>query len=759
MPDGFKSLFEDFLVAPHWYPVIPIIGFLIIAAASVGASSSEDEWREGSSAGAWPAPAALSLIVIAVAGILGKYAGDLVTLIVYTVVAVICGIAAGNRGIVRSWVAEGGVVPMLIRDIVLLIVAIVGTVIALEASWNTKFPLINPLSLAIEICLVTGIILALYFLGQRSGAIVWPAVLLAGFAGICQYFLARFKGVAILPSDLLAMPTALRVKEGYSFVFDGRCLWGPLAATIALCALSMLGNLPDDEPKQVEIPRGRHSAQFVTLPAEDDPKVKWNKVLKVVINLLIGVGCAAAVAAAMVFPKYIHGLGLKFDYSDTLGSYKNNGFLTSFVAVAQDLPISAPAGYSRAKATELQTTLDERYEQELGSKESRAQAVAQFEAEKPSIVVVMNESFADLSVYDKLHCGYEGPTYFKSIGDGLLRGNLTVSVIGGGTCNTEFEFLTGNNYAFVGGGKYPFITYSMKVESLPSQLAALGYSTHAIHPNDPTNWKRDEAYKELGFDEFIDISSFEEAPQLHMGATDASTYEKIIDILKVDPSPQFIFDVTMQNHGSYNLDNIPDDKKVNYQPEGVVEVEAAEEAAKEDPEALAVTTEDAAALNEYLACIQASDSDLKWLIEQLKGLDRKVVLVFFGDHQPPFSPLYNDLYCADDLDTLPHTERVYQSSYIIWANYDVAGAEQKSDPAMMSADTLGALTFNLIGAPLSSYQQARLTLQQEVRAINSFGYLGADDTWYAPDDAESPYAESYQSFAQLNHLNFGSRVV
>ena len=36
-----------------------------------------------------------------------------------------------------------------------------------------------------------------------------------------------------------------------------------------------------------------------------------------------------------------------------------------------------------------------------------------------------------------------------------------VSVMGGGTANSEFEFLTGNSMAFIGTGKYPYQLYDL----------------------------------------------------------------------------------------------------------------------------------------------------------------------------------------------------------------------------------------------------------------------------------------------------------
>ena len=62
----------------------------------------------------------------------------------------------------------------------------------------------------------------------------------------------------------------------------------------------------------------------------------------------------------------------------------------------------------------------------------------------------MNESFSDLDIGGTTIA--EGMTpYFNSL-ENTIRGNLYVSVRGGGTCNTEYETLTGNSTAFFQAG-------------------------------------------------------------------------------------------------------------------------------------------------------------------------------------------------------------------------------------------------------------------------------------------------------------------
>ena len=59
----------------------------------------------------------------------------------------------------------------------------------------------------------------LYFLGLRSGSLVAVGMSFLFFVGIAQYFISQFKQSSILPSDLMALGTAMAVSDGYDFVF------------------------------------------------------------------------------------------------------------------------------------------------------------------------------------------------------------------------------------------------------------------------------------------------------------------------------------------------------------------------------------------------------------------------------------------------------------------------------------------------------------------------------------------------------------
>lgn len=134
----------------------------------------------------------------------------------------------------------------------------------------------------------------------------------------------------------------------------------------------------------------------------------------------------------------------------------------------------------------------------------------------PNVIAIMNETFSDLSEYPGLEGTNAAPTFFHEVADdSLAAGDVYVSAMGGGTCNSEFEFLTGASMGNMGGGVYPYVLYDLEgVDNLASYFRGLGYGTHAIHPAEAANWRRDRIYEQLGFDTFDDITSMEDADTL-----------------------------------------------------------------------------------------------------------------------------------------------------------------------------------------------------------------------------------------------------
>ena len=124
----------------------------------------------------------------------------------------------------------------------------------------------------------------------------------------------------------------------------------------------------------------------------------------------------------------------------------------------------------------------------------------------PNVIVIMNESFSDLSVVGDIETNVPYMPYIDSIQDETIQGNAYVSTIGTGTSNTEYEFLTGNTMAFLPAGSNAYQLYVKEQQpSLVSTLMSQGFSANAFHPYFESSWNRPQVYEDMGFEDFISV--------------------------------------------------------------------------------------------------------------------------------------------------------------------------------------------------------------------------------------------------------------
>jgi phosphoglycerol transferase MdoB-like AlkP superfamily enzyme len=583
------------------------------------------------------------------------------------------------------------------------------TFVAIEMPSNPYLTSFNLYGMLVEIVVVFLLLLVFHLLFQRGGAGGAVVVALLFVAGLAEYFVVEFKDQPIMVSDILSIGTAAAVSGTYTYRVDVDVV---RALALAMATILMLSLTPVVRRRE-----GKARALRV--------------VANVGLAVLLGLGTGVGIMKVNLTDTF----GIVVGGWAPLASYWRQGFLTAFITSIQDLKPGKPEGYSNSSAEKTVESYAATYDSTLGSSESRTAAEAQFASQKPTVIAIMNESFCDMSVYDDLGGAYTGPAWFDSYDGAIAKGALYVSPYGAGTCNTEFEFLTGTSMAFLGNGVYPYMVYDLQgVDSLASQLGALGYTTTAMHPNYATNWNRDVVYPDLGFDSFLDISDFVGAERIRGKVSDAATYDKILELLQNDDSPQFVFDVTMQNHSSYDTGQLPDMK--HYTVDG-----------QDDPE-----------LDEYLDLVDISDQALEEFIGELSKLDRPVVVVFFGDHQPKIASQYNDLLYPNEADANAHEQRTRQTCYMVWANYDVAGVSQLNDNSEISTNYLGAYLLQLIGAPLSDYQKMELVVRQDMPNINLSGYQTADGTWYEQDQTSSASSLREDLWAAQYHELFADGV-
>lgn len=230
----------------------------------------------------------------------------------------------------------------------------------------------------------------------------------------------------IQPGDLSAISTAAAVAgTGYTFSISLFCV-----LSMGFTAIAML------------------LCEYAGLVAPHRQKGAANAKRMLLTNLLVAVLCLGGVTAHVTLIDYYNTLGITVYTWRPLESYWREGYLPAFISAAQSIKPPKPADYSVDDAKATLKKYAKAYDKSDAAKsDERAAAKEQFDSEKPTVIAIMNETFSDLSIYQNMRAGYEGPQYFKNLSNCLSRGKLYVSAYGGGTANTEFEFMTGNSMA------------------------------------------------------------------------------------------------------------------------------------------------------------------------------------------------------------------------------------------------------------------------------------------------------------------------
>ena len=323
----------------------------------------------------------------------------------------------------------------LVAAVLCLLLAGVFALLGMEVSSNHDFTWVYPLCILLEWAIIATLMTGLFFLFQRHGAA--PAVL--AFAlfvlGIAEFFVITFKSMPIQPGDLSAISTAAAVAgTGYTFSISLFCV-----LSMGFTAIAML------------------LCEYAGLVAPHRQKGAANAKRMLLTNLLVAVLCLGGVTAHVTLIDYYNTLGITVYTWRPLESYWREGYLPAFISAAQSIKPPKPADYSVDDAKATLKKYAKAYDKSDAAKsDERTAAKEQFDSEKPTVIAIMNETFSDLSIYQNMRAGYEGPQYFKSLSNCLSRGKLYVSAYGGGTANTEFEFMTGNSMANLGSGVYPY---------------------------------------------------------------------------------------------------------------------------------------------------------------------------------------------------------------------------------------------------------------------------------------------------------------
>lgn len=526
------------------------------------------------------------------------------------------------------------------------------------------------------VAVVYGIFLTAFGEIRRAVAVASGLLLIMATANT---FVFQFRGNELKPMDFFSIKTALNVAGQYTFRISPRMLQGWL---IWLWAVFCLGSLP---------------------PSDPGIRKYW---------LRLGAAVASCLCAFLLW-RWTPDVRTN-NWSN--GGSTSNGYYLNFYTGVRDCFAQKPEGYSPEAVEEIASHYTEQREGV---------------ASKPNIIVIMNESFADFRVLgDKLRTNQPVTPFFDSLQNNAIRGYALTSVFGGVTANSEFEFLTGSSMANLPAGTVPYQQYVTEdIYSLPWLMSALGYCSVATHPFNASGWNRPAVYPRLGFAESTFVDAYPYKKLVREFVSDQEMYEYVLNTLTTSgEKPQFLFGITMQNHGDYIY--IGDNYEQSVFLEGY--------------------DGDYPMAEQYLTLLRESDKALEYFLTELEKAPEDTVVLFFGDHFPQVEGDFFQEVHGGAFETLPEKMEQYMVPFLVWANFDIP--EQTVE--CTSLNYLGRYLLETAGLELPPYYQFLKELEQAVPAVNALGYYSISQQTFLPlEDAQGEEAKWLNDYAMVQYNN------
>jgi phosphoglycerol transferase MdoB-like AlkP superfamily enzyme len=249
---------------------------------------------------------------------------------------------------------------------------------------------------------------------------------------------------------------------------------------------------------------------------------------------------------------------------------------------------------------------------------------------KPDIVVILSESFFNPNILNGYGPGVDFTPDLHRLAMHGVSGQLHVPTFGGGTIRTEFEVLTGLPLRYFPDVQFPYLQIHQKrIPGIVRDLERNGYTTVAVHGNDPGFWNRTQAFKELGFDKFVSIDDFPPDDRTMDGKymSDKSFTDEVLRQLPDNGPPRFLLGISIEAHGPYDSSY-----GIDARARDAIPVPAG----LTDPQAKLE-------LRNYIYHMQHADRQLGRLVDTLAHRNRRTLIVFFGDHLPALMPAYQQV--------------------------------------------------------------------------------------------------------------------
>ncbi|MEE0219886.1 MAG: sulfatase-like hydrolase/transferase, partial [Streptococcus sp.] len=190
-----------------------------------------------------------------------------------------------------------------------------------------------------------------------------------------------------------------------------------------------------------------------------------------------------------------------------------------------------------------------------------------------------------------------------------------------------------------------------------------------IHFESPINYSRNVIYNRLKFNKFISIDDKKNYDlgyqEVHI--SDESTYKAVLKEMDAKKN-QFFSVITIQNHSPF-IAGEPSDLTATGN---------------------GFSDDENTKLTNYSRLLTFTDTATQSFLESLSKIDKKITVVFYGDHLP-------GLYPESAFKNNPESQ--YQTDYFIWSNFD---APKLNYPLVNSSD-FSAMVFEQTNSKVSPY--------------------------------------------------------
>ena len=258
--------------------------------------------------------------------------------------------------------------------------------------------------------------------------------------------------------------------------------------------------------------------------------------------------------------------------------------------------------------------------------ESKTESAEKPDAEKPDIVVCLQESTLNPHQFDFDAETIPPFSMFNKQEDTAFVSPLRVHTLGGATWKSEFAFLAGvpsTDFGALASGVFYSVVPHLQTGFIKN-LREQGYFCVALSPFTKGNYNAKPAYDHFGFDLMLQPQDLGYPASIsknlwHITSEEMMYYTKLI-LQKQHPSlenvqqPMFVYVLTMKEHGPYNT-NMPNHFNLASKRLGGKAISC---------------------LNDYIDRIASLNEAIEGLNDYLKSRETPYVFGYFGDHQVAF---------------------------------------------------------------------------------------------------------------------------